>query len=196
MVIVWLMISLTQRSTLCQVRRGASAQLRGDAARHRLVQAPEHGYHGGHESGDGAGGSDNALFVLSCRHLVSASHQLPIRKCNNRCFASCVVCRALLLCACRGQADDCDADADAVVQYCVVSDEYWPSLHLDSTITHHTRAARLQARYSDTFDSIKKPKKLEIAPQLGQVFLELDFDDGSTREFSVSPTQVRAFLAL
>lgn len=81
-------------------------------------------------------------------------------------------------------------DADALVNYCIVSDEYWPSLHVDSTITHHTRAARLQSRFSDTFDDIKKPKKLEIAPQLGQVFLDLDFDDGTTREFSVSPTQV------
>lgn len=78
-----------------------------------------------------------------------------------------------------------------MVNYCIVSDEYWPSLHVDSTLTHHTRAARLQAHFSDTFDEIKKPKKLEIAPQLGQVFLDLDFDDGTTREFSVSPTQVR-----
>ena len=81
-------------------------------------------------------------------------------------------------------------DSDAVVNYCIVSDEYWPSLHVESTITHHARAARLQAHYSDTFDNAKKPKKLEIAPQLGQVFLDLDFDDGTTREFSVSPTQV------
>ena len=80
-------------------------------------------------------------------------------------------------------------DADTIVNYCIVSDEYWPSLHVDSTLTHHTRAARLQTTFTDTFDNIKKPKKLEIAPQLGQVFLDLDFDD-ATREFSVSPTQV------
>jgi hypothetical protein len=66
---------------------------------------------------------------------------------------------------------------------------------VDSTLTHHPRAARLQSHFSDTFDSKKKPKKLEIAPQLGQVFLELDFDDGTTRDFSVSPTQV-CFLSL
>ena len=76
------------------------------------------------------------------------------------------------------------------MNYCIVSDEYWPSLHLESTISHHPRASRLQNEFSETFDDIKKPKKLEVAPQLGQVFLELDFNDGTTCEFSVSPTQV------
>jgi hypothetical protein len=79
------------------------------------------------------------------------------------------------------------------VNYCIVSDEYWPSLHVDSSITHHPRAASLQALYTSTFDHMKKPKKLEVAAQLGQVFLELDFDDGTTREFTVSPTQVSAW---
>lgn len=81
-------------------------------------------------------------------------------------------------------------DSGTAVSYCVVSDEYWPSLHIESTLSHHPRAACLQDKYTSTFDSIKKPKKLEVAAQLGQVFLDLDFDDGTTREFSVSPTQV------
>ena len=97
------------------------------------------------------------------------------------------MCLQLILYSCYWISQE---DTEAVVNYCIVSDEYWPSLHVDSTITHHPRAARLQSKFADTFDEIKKPKKLEIAPQLGQVMLDLDFDDGTTREFSVSPTQV------
>ena len=44
--------------------------------------------------------------------------------------------------------------------------------------------------FTDTFAIVKKPKTLSILPQLGQVTIDLEFDDGTIREYIVNPVQV------
>lgn len=71
----------------------------------------------------------------------------------------------------------------------IVSDNYWPSMPRESMIYHPQAAALLQS-YQDTYAVLKKPRKLLPACTLGQVEVELDFMDGSSRSFLVTPMQV------
>ena len=75
------------------------------------------------------------------------------------------------------------------VDYVIISDNYWPSIPKD-VISYHPEVAGLLQQYQDTFAVLKKPRKLHPAQTLGQVELELDFEDGTTRLFLVSPMQV------
>jgi hypothetical protein len=76
-----------------------------------------------------------------------------------------------------------------VVDYVIISDNYWPSLPRDA-MTYHPEAARLLAEYQDTYAVLKKPRRLHPAHTLGQVEVDLDFADGASRTFLVSPMQV------
>jgi hypothetical protein len=71
----------------------------------------------------------------------------------------------------------------------IVSDNYWPSLNAD-TFAHHPSALKALTEYQDAYAALKKPRKLHSAHQLGLVDVELDFDDGSSRSFTVTPAQV------
>lgn len=85
---------------------------------------------------------------------------------------------------------------DKVVDYVIVSDSYWPqsitTAH-DNTIQfkHHPVANHILDLYKDTFLVVKKPRKLEVVANSGLVTIQLDFDDNTTREFNVTPLQVR-----
>ena len=72
----------------------------------------------------------------------------------------------------------------------LISDNYWPALRGTDTMTLHADAATTLARYMDTYALLKRPRKLKPMLQLGRVELQLDFNDGSSRTFSVTPVQV------
>lgn len=78
------------------------------------------------------------------------------------------------------------------MDYITVSGSYWPPLDTESATTfkHHPIAQTLLEQYRNAFVTVKKPRKLEVVPHLGNVSIDLEFDDGTTREFSVSPIQV------
>ena len=58
------------------------------------------------------------------------------------------------------------------------------------SMVYHPQAAALLQSYQDAYAVLKKPRKLLPACSLGQVEVELDFADGTTRSFAVSPMQV------
>ena len=76
-----------------------------------------------------------------------------------------------------------------------MSDNYWPSLTQDSMQIHPTIDQKLK-EYCDEYSILKKPRKLNILPQLGVVELDLEFDDGTVRTFSVTPLQVFTYCIL
>ena len=77
----------------------------------------------------------------------------------------------------------------------LVSDYYWPPLQTDH-FKHHEMAQKYIDEYENAYAELKKPRKLENAPQLGIVDLDLDFDDGTTRTFSVTPVQATLIMHL
>jgi hypothetical protein len=85
------------------------------------------------------------------------------------------------------------------MDFLIVSDSYWPSLEAGggqqaSGPQLHPRAARRLDEYVAAFEMLKKPRKLKPVAQLGQVDLDLHFEDGSTRQFSTTPLLVRPAL--
>jgi len=98
------------------------------------------------------------------------------------------------------------ADADAGIQfpidYLVVSDNYWPTLtdkagnavdveaaDDSSALKHHPQLDGRIKQFGQVFENLKKPRKLLPLSGLGQADLELGFEDGSVRSFSVTPAQ-------
>ena len=87
--------------------------------------------------------------------------------------------------------------APAWVDFLIMSVHYWPALAAGSSeLTLHRIAQDAIKEYSDTFSSVKKPRHLTSASLLGTVDLSLDFNDGSTRFFRVSPPQASLILFL
>ena len=93
------------------------------------------------------------------------------------------------------------------IDYLVVSDNYWPTLtdrsgnpvvvdaaEDDNSVRHHSLLENKIKEYCEVFEVLKKPRKLHPIAELGQTDLELCFDDGSTRQFSVSPVQASLIL--
>lgn len=63
-------------------------------------------------------------------------------------------------------------------------------------MNHHPIAANMLKSFTETFAIVKKPKTLSILPQLGQVTLDLEFNDGIIREYIVNPVQVSLIFIL
>ena len=80
-----------------------------------------------------------------------------------------------------------DGGIYGLVDYAIVSDNYWPPLGGQDGFKHHRGLSVVLSLYEETYASLKKPRRLHAVPELGQVDLELHFDDGSTRKFSVLP---------
>ena len=78
------------------------------------------------------------------------------------------------------------------MDFIIVSDNYWPGLTLDGMQLHPSLDQKLKT-YSEEYSVLKKPRKLNLLPQLGQVELTLDFEDGTSRDFCVTPLQVCPF---
>ena len=75
------------------------------------------------------------------------------------------------------------------MDFIIISDNYWPSLNQDNMQLHPMLEEKIK-QYSEEYSILKKPRKLNVLPQLGLVDLDLDFEDGSRRSFSVTPLQV------
>jgi anaphase-promoting complex subunit 2 len=95
----------------------------------------------------------------------------------------------------RMDADDDDEVRNHAFDCVIVSDNYWPQLH-SGEVLHHPTALALMDSYNDAYHSLKKPRKLHPLPLLGHVDVDLDFDDGSSRSFSVKPIQATLILHL
>jgi anaphase-promoting complex subunit 2 len=80
------------------------------------------------------------------------------------------------------------AESARCVDFIIVSDNYWPKL-VQEEIKHHPDALALLREYESCYAELKKPRKLHPVNRLGRVQLELSFDDGCTRDFSVNPVQ-------
>ena len=83
-----------------------------------------------------------------------------------------------------------------ITDFMVISHCYWPELKADETVSHHPKARSHINSFLDTYALLKKPRKLHVAQQLGTVELDLEFDDGSTRSFTVNPTQASLIMYL
>lgn len=77
----------------------------------------------------------------------------------------------------------------ASVDCILVSSYYWPTLQPQS-MKHHDVISSLVEEYREAYAIVRKPRSLMVAPQLGLVQLELEFDDGTVKEYSVAPAQV------
>ena len=78
------------------------------------------------------------------------------------------------------------------VDYVIISDNYWPNIASDDgseSIEHHPSISSRLKCYESTYADLKKPRKLYPIRERGQVDLELSFQDGSTRSFTVLPLQ-------
>eukprot|EP01041_Mallomonas_annulata_P004911 gene4911-9792_t len=78
----------------------------------------------------------------------------------------------------------------------LISDNYWPTLRNTDPLNLHPAAAAIITRYQDTYAVLKTPRKLRPLSQLGRVDLDLEFDDGVTRTFSVTPMQATLIMYL
>lgn len=88
----------------------------------------------------------------------------------------------------------------------IISEHYWPSNIIQDTDTksisfdssssdhipiyYHPDIKQLVRQYSVAYTVLKKPRRLHPLPMAGRVELQLDFEDGSLRNFVVTPIQV------
>lgn len=75
------------------------------------------------------------------------------------------------------------------MDYVVVSDHYWPSFNT-TDMKYHESISNMTSSYCDSFAVLKKPRKLNPLNNVGTVELDLTFDNGKVRSFSVTPLQV------
>ncbi len=91
------------------------------------------------------------------------------------------------------------------VDFSIISENYWPRLNqLEMTesamdegngddtesFKHHITASNIINDYLSVYHDLKKPRKLNVYPTIGNVQLCLYFENDVTRRFSVSPIQV------
>jgi anaphase-promoting complex subunit 2 len=81
-----------------------------------------------------------------------------------------------------------------ILNCAIISDNYWPPVTSKdgddaSTMTYHPASGAMMTQYFDAFVALKAARKLNMQNHLGCVQLDLDFDDGSCRSFSVDPVQ-------
>ena len=81
--------------------------------------------------------------------------------------------------------DDDNVDVD-VVDATIISGEYWPGLQ-EGELTLHPAIESCIETYGTTYSKIKAPRHLNWSKHLGLATIELDFDNGVTRKFTVPP---------
>jgi anaphase-promoting complex subunit 2 len=77
----------------------------------------------------------------------------------------------------------------------ILSDHYWPQLPA-SELKLPAAIQTAFDNFSRHYAAVKKPRHLQPILSLGSVDLSLDFDDGSTRHFTVTPAQASIVLLL
>ena len=70
----------------------------------------------------------------------------------------------------------------------IISHHYWPNLRRQEVELHPMLTGILD-EYREQYAVIKNPRELEWYKDLGTVDLEVEFDDGAVREYSVSPIE-------
>jgi len=68
----------------------------------------------------------------------------------------------------------------------IVSKQFWPTLHGEDIKPHPEIQRRMDA-FSREYSILKNPRQLSWKTNLGIVELELEFDDGASKNFSVNP---------
>lgn len=83
------------------------------------------------------------------------------------------------------------------VEYAIVSSNYWPKLRESSDMKFHDSIQYSLKYYEDEYADVKKPRKIHPISSLGVVELELEFSNGTLRNFLTNPIQanVIAFIS-
>jgi hypothetical protein len=71
-----------------------------------------------------------------------------------------------------------------------VSEYYWPNLSSEDSISVPEPLSEVLDKYTEAYAVIKKPRKISPLTKLGLVDLDLAFDDGTEKTFTVSPQEV------
>ncbi len=82
------------------------------------------------------------------------------------------------------------------VDMLILSDHYWPASSNNSSLILPSQVKQAIDEYIKLFATVKKPRHLVPSISLGTVDLSLDFEDGSTRSFAVTPTQATVILLI
>lgn len=67
----------------------------------------------------------------------------------------------------------------------IVSKQFWPTLHGEELAVHPS-VKSVSDRFSHAYHVLKNPRKVVWKYNLGTVMLDLEFDDGQTRSYTVS----------
>lgn len=67
----------------------------------------------------------------------------------------------------------------------IVSKQFWPTLHGEDLKLHH-KVQGIAERFAYSYHVLKNPRQLVWKPNLGTVMLDLEFEDGQTRNYTVS----------
>lgn len=80
------------------------------------------------------------------------------------------------------------------VSFTIVSENYWPQVVGGVDMALHPALASQIDAFCEDYAEMKKPRKLHPVEGAGAVQLQIDFEDGTTRIFSVSLAQVIQFV--
>ena len=91
-----------------------------------------------------------------------------------------------------------DGTTTGMVDFAVISGNYWPggTSESDNTLLIHPNLDENIKLFENMYAVLKKPRKLTCISPLGQIDLDLNFNDGSTRSFSVNPIQATIIMHL
>lgn len=79
-------------------------------------------------------------------------------------------------------------EQDIDIDFAIISENYWPTVDMDRFLYHPKIQSDIE-RYRAAYTTLKKPRNVHPIPTLGQVELDLSFEDGTNRTFMVTPLQ-------
>ena len=91
-----------------------------------------------------------------------------------------------------------DGTITGMVDFAIISGNYWPggTSDNDNSLLVHPVLDESIKLFQNMYAVLKKPRKLTRISPLGQIDLDLNFNDGSTRSFSVNPIQATIIMHL
>ncbi len=87
----------------------------------------------------------------------------------------------------RINANICNSTSDSTVEVTIVSKQFWPTLAAGEDIPVHPDIKKRMDAISREYSVLKNPRQLVWKPNLGLVNIELEFDDGQKKDFTVPP---------